>query len=311
MAECIEKAAILSKCEEMWNNADETTQSGVDTINTIDRITDLIEAMPVADVQPVKRGRWVEKPPYKDEIVKGLEFQIVCSECDEQNCSIEFDECHNPIGKTFYKTSFCPNCGADMRDDVLTTICKMRNLTDEEGEIYDSWLDKEAIDVQFICKHCGRRIENFDKVVLEEDNDGYIDELFYESRFKFCPECETKVKDSIKAIKRNEPLYTMDEICEMNGVEFNLRDVIDGERVADVQPVDKWINAQTNPPIATDGEISDYVLVYRASGRQCVCYYVYDDGGNYWCSEDEKSMYDIDEVTHWQPLPESPSKQIG
>ena len=80
---------------------------------------------------------------------------------------------------------------------------------------------------------------------------------------------------------------------------------------ADVQPVDKWINAQTNPPIATDGETSNYVLVYRASGRQCVCYYVYDDGGNYWYSEDEKSMYDIDEVTHWQPLPESPSKQTG
>ena len=52
MAEYIEKAAILSKCEEMWNAADETTQTGVDTINTIDRITDFIEAMPAADVQP-------------------------------------------------------------------------------------------------------------------------------------------------------------------------------------------------------------------------------------------------------------------
>lgn len=75
----------------------------------------------------------------------------------------------------------------------------------------------------------------------------------------------------------------------------------------DVQPIDRWINAQTNPPIATDGETSDYVLVLRADGRQCVCYYVYDDDeGNCWFSEDEKSMYDIDEVTHWQPLPEPP-----
>lgn len=55
MTECIEKAAILSKCEEMWNNADETTQMGVDTINTIDRITDLIEAMPVVDVQLISK----------------------------------------------------------------------------------------------------------------------------------------------------------------------------------------------------------------------------------------------------------------
>ena len=53
--EYIEKAAILSKCEEMWNNADETTQTGVDTINAIDRITDWIEAMPAADVQPTEK----------------------------------------------------------------------------------------------------------------------------------------------------------------------------------------------------------------------------------------------------------------
>ena len=39
---------------------------------------------------------------------------------------------------------------------------------------------------QFICKNCGIRIENFDKVVLEEDNDGYIEKLFYEYIFKFC-----------------------------------------------------------------------------------------------------------------------------
>ena len=66
MAEYIEKAAILSKCEEMWNNADETTLTGIDTINTIDRITDLIGAMPVADVQPKKEWHKYpdDIPPY-------------------------------------------------------------------------------------------------------------------------------------------------------------------------------------------------------------------------------------------------------
>lgn len=79
------------------------------------------------------------------------------------------------------------------------------------------------------------------------------------------------------------------------------------KKSADVSPSDRWVDARTNPPIATDGETSDYVLVSRADGRQCVCYYVYDnDEGNCWFSEDEKSMYDIDEVTHWQPLPEPP-----
>ena len=74
---------------------------------------DVVNA-PATDVQPVRRGQWIEKPPYKDEIVKGLEYQIVCSECDEQNSSLEFDENHNAIGKTFYKTRYCPNCGARM-----------------------------------------------------------------------------------------------------------------------------------------------------------------------------------------------------
>ena len=48
---------------------------------------------------------------------------------------------------------------------------------------------------QFICKNCGIRVENFDKIILEEDNDGYINKLFYEYIFKFCPECGAKVKD--------------------------------------------------------------------------------------------------------------------
>ena len=98
MAECIEKAAILSKCEEMWNNADETTQSGIDTINTIDRITDLIEAMPVVDVQPVKRGRW--------ELTNNPSFKK-CSECGAWWG-------RDIIDNIF--TNYCPKCGADMRE---------------------------------------------------------------------------------------------------------------------------------------------------------------------------------------------------
>lgn len=72
-----------------------------------------IEDTPTAEPE-VRRGRWIEKPPYSDETVKGLEFQIVCSRCDEQNSSITFDENSVPISKTFYRTRFCPNCGAKM-----------------------------------------------------------------------------------------------------------------------------------------------------------------------------------------------------
>ena len=71
-----------------------------------------VNDMPTIEAEPVRHGRWIEKPPYEDETVKGLEFQIVCSLCDEQNSSITFDENSVPIAKTFYRTKFCPNCGS-------------------------------------------------------------------------------------------------------------------------------------------------------------------------------------------------------
>lgn len=44
----------------------------------------------------------------------------------------------------------------DEYDDVLTIICKLRNLTDEETEIYNSRIEAEATDVQHekISKWC-------------------------------------------------------------------------------------------------------------------------------------------------------------
>ena len=103
MAEYIEKSAVLSICEEMWNNADETTQTGVDTINAIDRITDYIESLPAADVQSVKRGRWIDIHEYckmNGYIPSGVAVYYWCSECMREQ----------------EKTSdFCPCCGADMR----------------------------------------------------------------------------------------------------------------------------------------------------------------------------------------------------
>lgn len=80
--------------------------------------------MPTIEAEPVRHGRWIEKPPYSDETVKGLEFQIVCSRCDEQNSSITFDENSVPIAKTFYRTKFCPNCGARMDADHIDDVSK-------------------------------------------------------------------------------------------------------------------------------------------------------------------------------------------
>ena len=75
---------------------------------------DYVRTAPTIEAEPVRHGRWIEKLPYEDETVKDLEFQIVCSRCDEQNSSITFDENSVPIEKTFYRTRYCPNCGAKM-----------------------------------------------------------------------------------------------------------------------------------------------------------------------------------------------------
>lgn len=84
------------------------------------------ELMPTIEAVPMQHGRWIAKLPYDDEVVKDLEFQIVCSKCDQQNSSINFSNNGEIIGKTFYKTKFCPNCGARM--DVPDT-----NVYGKEG----------------------------------------------------------------------------------------------------------------------------------------------------------------------------------
>lgn len=50
-----------------------------------------------------------------------------------------------------------------------------------------------TISDEFICKKCGIYLKDYIKVVMDEDNDGYIDEQHYDYEPKFCPECGAKV----------------------------------------------------------------------------------------------------------------------
>jgi hypothetical protein len=63
---------------------------------------DIIEKTPTAEVQPVKFGEWVE---YKDYYNHGW----VCSACGNYGHE-------NKEGRPCF-SEFCPNCGADMRND--------------------------------------------------------------------------------------------------------------------------------------------------------------------------------------------------
>ena len=67
---------------------------------------DKIKAVPAADVEPVKRGRWIYN------IESG---ECVCSACGENALSFRKDTLY---GGDLYETcltDYCPNCGADMR----------------------------------------------------------------------------------------------------------------------------------------------------------------------------------------------------
>lgn len=132
------------------------------------------------------------------------------------------------------------------RDDVLKAIDyqhEVNNVFESEAAYVQMWetinddrgikaanvqpiIETENMAIasdEFICKKCGIYLKDYIKVVMNEDNNGCIDEQHYEYEPKFCPECGAKVESCIKIPKRDKPLYTMDEICKMNGVDFNPR----------------------------------------------------------------------------------------
>jgi len=74
-----------------------------------------IARLPSVAPQEPKTGYWITKEAYSEDKAMGFTEQIVCSNCDMQNSYFsEWDECKNPISKTFIRSKFCPNCGCRM-----------------------------------------------------------------------------------------------------------------------------------------------------------------------------------------------------
>ena len=59
-----------------------------------------LACIPAADVRPVVRGKWVKYAPHNSDM-------MTCSEC-EKYWLLDGDQ---------YDYHFCPNCGADMREE--------------------------------------------------------------------------------------------------------------------------------------------------------------------------------------------------
>ena len=129
---------------------------------------------------------------------------------------------HIQSGKNVEKRliDFCLESAVDVFEDTGLTA-DVQPLVDVQPIVEAENI--ATVSDEFICKNCGIYLKDYTKVVLDEYDDGFIDELHYEYEPKYCPECGAKVESRIKTPKRDEPLYTMDEICKMNGVEFNPR----------------------------------------------------------------------------------------
>ena len=93
MADYLSREEILRAFGNLTvKNPDDKYQHGMqDAIDCL--IPEVINGMEVADVQPVKRGRWVTVRVDGDS-------ETICNNCYEN---------------TIMRTDFCPHCGADMR----------------------------------------------------------------------------------------------------------------------------------------------------------------------------------------------------
>lgn len=69
-----------------------------------------LEAIPAADVRPVKRGKWIPpKFPYPW-------YKASCSCCGYED-PFSHGGCSEWNGVEWKAMNFCPNCGAEMREE--------------------------------------------------------------------------------------------------------------------------------------------------------------------------------------------------
>lgn len=91
MAEYIEREEIMNRLFTEY-----ATDSKAD-------VFELIRSIPAADVQPVRRGRWIELP----KALNPNENPCKCSNCEHVLSFMNY----------YPKSNYCPNCGANMRGD--------------------------------------------------------------------------------------------------------------------------------------------------------------------------------------------------
>ena len=100
MAEYISRKAAMFQINVADFVRDNNFEGGA-TLLFCDDVVDRLSAIPAADVRPVKRGKW------KDAMQS-------CNDSPHVKCSV----CGEYYWRYFKKFNFCPNCGAEMREET-------------------------------------------------------------------------------------------------------------------------------------------------------------------------------------------------
>ncbi len=104
MAEYIERKALihhLENCIDEVNNTNGYTEDFKTCLR-------LVKNLPAADVEEVKRGKWIWDP-------NGMDWGLgswQCSECACRNNNLPMNNRINPL--VFSGSKYCPHCGAKM-----------------------------------------------------------------------------------------------------------------------------------------------------------------------------------------------------
>ena len=93
MAKYIEREYVLKYMEDSYKNAGISAEAA-------SKVRNWLYKAPAADVRPVVRGKW------KDAMQS-------CHDSPHVKCSV----CGEYYWRYFKKFNFCPNCGADMREE--------------------------------------------------------------------------------------------------------------------------------------------------------------------------------------------------
>lgn len=100
MAEYIEREAALALAE----SEEYLTPDGDEIYHEYIPVS-AVKSIPAADVRPVVRGH----------IEEDENTYLFCSEC---NCNITLAAYETPDNRLVLRPNFCPNCGADMREEA-------------------------------------------------------------------------------------------------------------------------------------------------------------------------------------------------